>query len=203
MSNKEKRLDPRVVRTRQMLRAALIHLIPQKGFTAITVGDITNQAMLNRATFYLHYRDKNELLMEAFEELIANATPLPPLQGLPTSEAAVQSIAGVFNHLARYADFFRVMLAEENVPVFAEGARKYIEEVSLKWISALQPNQAKLLVSPEIAINFLGAAYLGAIVWWLKKGMPYPAEHMARQLMRLTTLGLQRSLGLETPDLIP
>lgn len=203
MSKIEKPLDPRVVRTRKMLRAALIHLIPRRGFTAVTVGDITDAAMLNRATFYLHYRDKEALLMEAFEELIATATPLLPLQGLPTSEAAIQSIAGVFNHLASQADFFRVMLAEENVPVFNERVRKFIEEVSLKWFSALQPNEAKLLVSPEIAINYLGAAYLGVITWWLKKGMPYPAEHMAVQLMRLTTLGLQRSLGVDTPKNIP
>ncbi len=119
MSRKERKSDPRVIRSRQLLRAALISLIPEKGFGAISVQDIADRATLNRATFYLHYQDKTELLMDAFEELIAHATPLPPEDGLPDLASAPASIERVFNRIAEHADFFRVMLAEENVPAFA------------------------------------------------------------------------------------
>lgn len=64
MSNKPRKLDPRVVRTRQQLREALVSLIEEKGFDALTVQDITDRAELNRATFYLHYQDKQELLVK-------------------------------------------------------------------------------------------------------------------------------------------
>jgi AcrR family transcriptional regulator len=197
MSRKERKSDPRVIRSRQLLRAALISLIPEKGFGAISVQDIADRATLNRATFYLHYQDKTELLMDAFEELIAHATPLPPEDGLPDLASAPASIERVFNRIAEHADFFRVMLAEENVPAFAARVRAYVEELGLKWLSVLQPDDEKVIVPREIANNFIGSAFLGVIVWWLQNDRPYPAEYMAVQLLRLTALGLHRSLGLE------
>jgi len=197
MSKNERKSDPRVIRSRQLLRAAVISLIPEKGFGAISVQDIADRATLNRATFYLHYQDKTELLMDAFEELIAHATPLPPEDGLPDLASAPASIERVFNRIAEHADFFRVMLAEENVPAFAGRVRAYVEELGLKWLSVLQPDDEKVIVPRDIAINFIGSAFLGVIVWWLQNDRPYPAEYMAVQLLRLTALGLHRSLGLE------
>lgn len=197
MSKKDNKSDPRVIRSRQLLRAAMISLIPEKGFGAISVQDIADRATLNRATFYLHYQDKTELLMDAFEELIAHATPLPPEDGVPDPASAPASIERVFNRIAEHADFFRVMLAEENVPAFAARVRAYVEEVGLKWLSVLQPDDEKVVVPREIAINFIGSAYLGIIVWWLQNDRPYTAEFMAVQLLRLTALGLHHALGLE------
>lgn len=197
--SKKNRLDPRVVRTRQLLRTALIDLVPERGFAAISVQDIADRATLNRATFYLHYGDKTELLMDAFATLIADARPLPPEEGPLSPEQAPVSIARVFEHIAGHADFFRVMLAEESVPVFNARVRAYVEEVGLKWLTVLQPDDQKAIVPREIANNFIGSAALGVIVWWLQNGMPYPAEYMAAQLLTLTTLGLHRSLGLEAP----
>ncbi|HZY42942.1 MAG TPA: helix-turn-helix domain-containing protein, partial [Anaerolineae bacterium] len=79
MPKEPKKLDPRVIRTRQMLRDALVSLIAEKGFDAITVQDIADRATLNRATFYLHYQDKHELLInslrDAIDELMADIGP--------------------------------------------------------------------------------------------------------------------------------
>ncbi len=202
MSKTENKSDPRVIRSRQLLRMALISLIPEKGFGAISVQDIADRATLNRTTFYLHYQDKNELLMDAFEELIAQAAPMPPQDGLLDPASAPASIERVFNRIAEHADFFRVMLAEENVPAFAARVRAYVEEVGLKWLSVLQPDEEKVVVPREIAINFIGSACLGIIVWWLQNDRPYSADYMAIQLLRLTTLGLHRSLGLEVTTTI-
>jgi hypothetical protein len=63
----------------------------------------------------------------------------------------------------------------------------------------LQPDDEKVIVPREIAINYIGSAFLGVIVWWLQNDRLYPADYMAIQLLRLTTLGLHQSLGLEAP----
>ena len=65
--NAEKKLDPRVIRTRSVLRDSLMILIREMGYDAITVQHITDRARLNRATFYLHYRDKQDLLTQITE----------------------------------------------------------------------------------------------------------------------------------------
>src|ERR1700756_2229442 len=71
----EKDLDPRVRRTRKMLRDALASLLKKKDFDKISIGDIAEESTLNRATFYDHYPDKFALLEclvgSQFQELIA------------------------------------------------------------------------------------------------------------------------------------
>src|SRR5579864_8243914 len=54
--------DPRILRTRRMLMDSLAKLLTEKDFEDISIQDITAEATLNRATFYLHYPDKNALL---------------------------------------------------------------------------------------------------------------------------------------------
>src|SRR6516162_8640216 len=54
----EEQTDLRIRRTHHFLQEAMIELITEKGFEAITVGDIAERAMINRATFYRHYQDK-------------------------------------------------------------------------------------------------------------------------------------------------
>jgi AcrR family transcriptional regulator len=61
--------DPRVKRTRQYLKQAFIDLISVKDFESITIQEITNQAGVNRATFYSHFKDKYDLLDETIGEL--------------------------------------------------------------------------------------------------------------------------------------
>jgi AcrR family transcriptional regulator len=195
--SKNNKPDPRVLRTRQLLRTALVALISEKGFSSITILDITDQATLNRATFYLHYRDKNELLTDAFGELIANATPLPPTGGLPAPQDGIEWIALIFRQISKNADFFRNLLTKESAPSFNLLVRDYIMDIGLKWLTALQPEESQAAVHPEIASNYLGSAYLGVIAWWLQNGMPHTPEYMASQLMNLTVLGLTRALGIE------
>src|ERR1700722_12434428 len=55
-------MDPRILRSRRMLMESLAKLLTKKEFDDISVQEITDEATLNRATFYLHYPDKNALL---------------------------------------------------------------------------------------------------------------------------------------------
>src|SRR5271156_3926054 len=59
--------DPRILRSRRMLMEALVRLLTQKEFDDISVQEIADEATLNRATFYLHYADKNALLQAMTE----------------------------------------------------------------------------------------------------------------------------------------
>ena len=58
----KEKLDPRVIRTRQLLEQAFLGVASEKGFQAVSVQDITERAGINRATFYAHFPDKYALL---------------------------------------------------------------------------------------------------------------------------------------------
>ena len=55
-------LDPRIKRTRALLQDSLVRLLEKKNFDEISVQDVTEEATLNRGTFYAHYDDKSALL---------------------------------------------------------------------------------------------------------------------------------------------
>src|SRR6201996_3508630 len=100
LGNTVESTDPRVLRSRRMLMDALLRLLNRKEFDDISIQEIADEAGLNRATFYLHYPDKNALLQAMtaarFGELIAR-------RGLSFSDCdgALRAIAlGVCDYLA-------------------------------------------------------------------------------------------------------
>ena len=64
-----KRLDRRVGRTRALLHQALMSLIQERGFEALSVQDIIDRANVGRATFYAHFDNKEDLLASGIEGL--------------------------------------------------------------------------------------------------------------------------------------
>jgi AcrR family transcriptional regulator len=200
MPKELKKLDPRVVRTRQMLRDALVSLIAEKGFGALTVQDIADRATLNRATFYLHYQDKHDLLVkslhDAIDELMAGIGPAEA-DGQLAFDGSLRSIMGVFNHVAQHARFYKVMMGAEGVPSFIAGVRDYMVEITLKWLTVLQPDPQQSTVPLDIVANSLSWSLLGVLIWWLEHDLPQPPEYMAEQFHRLMTLGVSQVLGLE------
>src|SRR5258708_37149041 len=84
--------DPRVKRTRKLLQDALLELLAEKSFDAITVQDIAERSTINRATFYAHFVDKYDLFAsynrEWFRQALFNRLP----EGAPFSRANLEAI---------------------------------------------------------------------------------------------------------------
>jgi AcrR family transcriptional regulator len=200
MPKELKKLDPRVVRTRQMLRDALVSLIAEKGFDALTVQDIADRATLNRATFYLHYQDKHDLLVkslhDAIDELIADIGTLNE-NGQLVFEGPQRPIKRVFEHVAQHRRFYQVMMGAEGVPSFIAGVRDYIAEITQQWLKMLQPAPENSAVPLDIVANSLSWSLLGVLLWWLEHDMPHSPEFMAEQFRLLITSDLRQVLGLK------
>ena len=69
-------MDLRVQRTRKNIREAFIHLAQKKKIKRITIKELANEAMINKATFYLHYHDLEDLVSEiedsTIEDIVEN-----------------------------------------------------------------------------------------------------------------------------------
>ena len=118
MTAPDPKVDRRILRTRKLLWEALISLIEEKDYSEITIQDIADRANVNRVTFYLHYRDKQDLLVKSveviFDELVAETAPL-------TGEAfrldvAPEGMTLVYRHIAENARFYRKLLGENGIP---------------------------------------------------------------------------------------
>jgi AcrR family transcriptional regulator len=192
--------DLRVRRTRKLLRDALVRLIETHGFEHLTVNAIADAAMINRVTFYRHFRDKNDLLErcmdDVFEELIGSRKPPVLEHHLDPMQAPLQNLVMVFEHVAYNADFYRVMLGQAGAGAFTARLRRYLEQEIETRLRFLRQNAAPPAVPVGLDICFIASAYLGAIVWWLEHGSVYTPEQMAAYLLTLTVKGPYAVLGL-------
>jgi len=201
MSKKGERLDPRVRRTRQFLRQALWELIPEKGYEAITIQDIADRATLNRTTFYLHYRDKTDLLYqgiaEVFDELSSRDPLTPPIDASLSVEGTRNAIIHDFEHFAENYEFYRAMLGRHGVWGFYFQLQEYIHEITAHRLEAALGRLPSGPIPTDFVLNYIAAAYIGVIRWWIKYEMPYPPEEMASRLVWIYSYGIYKALGLE------
>lgn len=199
MSQNETRLDPRVQRTRQMLREALRSLIEERGeFDSLTIAEITERAGLNRATWYLHFHDKGDLLADLVDHLVSSVVPQPPDDGSLPMVSPFDLVLGVLNHVASLPDFYRALLGDAGVLAAQTRVRAQLEGLVLRWISVMQ-RPASAPFEAEIAAQYVSGAFIRVIGWWLSQGMPVPPDQLARQLIQMMTSGVPRNPGEQPP----
>ena len=109
--NGNRALDRRIQRTRPLLQEALFHLIIERGYGCISIADITEQANLGRTTFYLHYRDKEDLLQESIKALLHDLHLDVELAMEKSCTYATVTIR-IFQHVARRQQLYSAMLKE-------------------------------------------------------------------------------------------
>src|SRR5258708_10666327 len=110
----------RVRRTKILLREALIALIEERGFEALTIGEITERAMVSRAAFYRNYQDKYDLVEQIFEEAMsALLNAVGELGREHPSEIWVR----FFEHIAAYERLYPPLLGRNGSPWFVRKIR--------------------------------------------------------------------------------
>jgi AcrR family transcriptional regulator len=203
MSNKSKRsqqLDPRVKRTRQLLRKALIELIPEKGYNAITIQDITDRATLNRATFYLHYRDKDDLLNTGFDQIWDELTAQNPLPIAPDGTLSIEgtriTVQTDFEHLVKNFEFYRVMLIKPGVAQFIHRMKDHVFTATAKRLEAVLGELPAGPVPIQMVLEFIASAYVGIIQWWLEENMPHSPQEMASLIVSLYNMSPFQAMGV-------
>src|SRR6516164_8097504 len=89
----------RVRRMQKLLREALLDLIEERGFDALTVSEVIERAMVSRTAFYRNYQDKYDLVEQIFEEAMSGLL-------LEVGELGQEHPAEVwvtfFEHIAEY-----------------------------------------------------------------------------------------------------
>src|ERR1700722_18172771 len=113
--------DPRILRSRRMLMEALVRLLTEKEFDDISIQEIADEATLNRATFYLHYPDKNALLQAMTDARFRNLMERRAIS-FTDCHGALRAIAlGVCEYLAENAgcptQLARIPLEDSIIPV--------------------------------------------------------------------------------------
>ncbi len=181
-----KTLDRRVRRTRKLLSEALLKLIVQKDYDAITIQDITDTADLNRATFYLHYGTKEELLvatLEArFDELVER---VEAEGGFMDDWSNYRDIMMVYEHARDYAEVYKVLLSDRGRAHVVNRIIDYIAEVNNRSMAESGFVTPDLPIPIDLISHHMAGSLYALLKWWLNNDMPYSAEYMAAVTHRM------------------
>jgi AcrR family transcriptional regulator len=198
MSDNEK-LDPRVIRTRKLLREAFMELVPEKGYQKITIQDITDRATLNRVTFYLHYDNKDDLLVHTTNHLLdelVDRVP-PPREDMSTRDQVIQGLTINFQFFADYGDFMKTMLGKDGVWSFIFAMQNYHFKASVETLKKRQKYSPEKEMEMQIVLRHMHSAFMGVLQWWLANDLPLTAEEMALIVLKIYTQGVYRRLGYD------
>jgi AcrR family transcriptional regulator len=203
---KPRKQDRRVVRTRRSLRDALFELIREKGYSAVVVEDITDRADLGRTTFYLHYKNKEDLMLESVRELLdeligqLSQMLIERIQEeRPASELLLSATTLAFQNVKQNSGLYTVILRGEGTHEVMRGLRRIIiQAVSelVQGIAAHQNTALKFQVPVEVFLASLSGSWIGLLTWWLENDMPYSPEEMAEMFTKMYIGPLREALGI-------
>ncbi|WP_028552763.1 TetR/AcrR family transcriptional regulator [Paenibacillus sp. UNC451MF] len=186
-----KLLDPRILRTRQLLKDALIQLLQEMDIEKITINRLAEEATINRVTFYLHYRDIPDMLdkmaAEMMEDIrsILNKTP----ENMNSLEEVDSSMmVNLLEHIAEHAKFYKIVLGSRKIPIFTERLLKLLTGSIAERLGKIGSDSyiSKTGIPMDIAVGYYSSAMIGTIVGWLRNDMPYTPLFLTEQFSLLS-----------------
>lgn len=197
--SEEQSIDRRITRTRIAIRNAFVSLIEEKGFDGLTISDIAARADINRGTFYLHYRDKYELLertidevVQDFENIVIGTKPLTT-PDFASTDQPLPIIVETFHYIKANERLIRALFSLSGANNLIMKIRK---EMNKNLIPRLQngQNEENFLVPKEYLIAYIMHAHLGIIQSWLESGCQETPQEMAAILSQLSMYGPFRAM---------
>jgi AcrR family transcriptional regulator len=170
----KKKLDRRTQRSRGKLSTALVQLIQEKLFDDITVQNVIDRAHVGRATFYTHYRGKEDLLdqqWELFLDMFAGQ-----IDWDNAGKGSFVPVRFLFRHLQDEAhQFYKGLVRSRKAErIFRTG----VGLLSRKLEAPLSERFPKPPIPIPIVSNYLASELFMLLTWWLDHGMPYTPDQM-------------------------
>ena len=186
-----------------MLRNALLELIGEKGYESVTIQEITDRADLSRATFYLHYKDKDELLVSALEAMYEDLFKAFSIQeGVATQPNQVSLNA--FKHVQEHRELYRILLGERGMATVWQRIQDSIFTYTHQVLKTLQKELgvSETRIPIEVLARFSAGALNALLIWWVQSNFAYTPEEMSsmyQSMIQPTILANLNRPKMKTP----
>lgn len=182
-------MDRRVKRTIRVLREALMALMMEKGYEAISVQDIIDRADVGRSTFYAHFYDKEQLLINNIHVLkqhLGQGSTMPQVQQLNNSFRFRFSY-GMLQHVKQNVGLYQATIGKNKGTIVLLHFKKMIIELADAEISEryLFENLPK-----HIVLHYIVDTFFVLLEWWVEQNPSNIAEEIDDQFHRLVFNGI-------------
>jgi AcrR family transcriptional regulator len=174
--NARRKKDVRIKRTHQRLGMALLELIVDKPMNSVTVQEVLDRASVGRSTFYLHFRDKNDLLLSQLEMFLEIMSTM--LSAKKEASRRVAPVTEMFEHVGSQNRLYRALAESGRLHDFFELAQGYFARgIEQRLKETKYENIASQVERTVLAIGFAGSL-LSLFRWWIEAGAKIPATKM-------------------------
>jgi AcrR family transcriptional regulator len=183
-----KTTDRRVMRTHRLLHEALLELILERGWDAISVQEICERADIGRSTFYVHFADKQELLLSGFQpfrrqlRVHVAAAPARPLA----------FVGPLVEHVRDHQRLFRALVGKRSGLAVQKELLKIIGELLVDEVASTIPAGAQRTA----VVRYAAGAFLELLIWWLDTRTGLDAGQIEQLLLQLTAAVLVQGRAL-------
>ena len=189
---KQHKQDRRSQRTYHLVSTAMMALLLEKRYDAITVQDILDRADIGRSTFYAHYYDKEDVLVSVTEQMLDVFNQ--QMQQAETGQGIVPGLE-LFQHVQQVHEHFQVLMRGQSGEVLTKAVQTLLSrniEHSLTSAFAGKPSPS---IPLEVISQYLAGAFLNLLKWWLEAEMPYSPERMDEIFQQLALPGVWAIVG--------
>lgn len=191
---KARRTDPRILRTRDRLGDALIALMTERDFENIKVQDVLDRAGVGRSTFYVHYSDKDDLLLSDVEDFLENVSSALKRQG--ASPKRLLPVREFFAHIRDARELYMAFVKSGKIHAFrALGQGMFARSIEERLQNAGVPLDP---VSRSAHAHALAGSFFSLLDWWIDKGMKTEPAEVDVIFHRMAWRGLAVNLRQES-----
>ena len=171
----------RRLHTRQLLVQTAMQLVLEQGYEAISIQDITDRADLGRGTFYIHFKDKEDVVWTAFQDIFQKLEQQAHKQlDRHTPQVEYYGLLNIFRHAEHNRDLYRVMFGGQGSALLTARAQDFLAKAFLRDIqTAPEPPEVNFNIPEEIEAQMLAGLISRLLYWWLETPNNYSAERMA------------------------
>jgi AcrR family transcriptional regulator len=190
------KLDRRIRRTRDRLGDALVELIQEQPFDSITVQQVLDRAGVSRSTFYVHFRDKQDLFLsdvDEFFDAMANA-----LVRHHDASHRVAPVRELFAHVAEQREFFSALVRSGKVHDVLELGQAHFTRGIEQRLSTRAESAGSDPAQRAALANLLAGALMSLLTWWVAHGHPHSPDEMDALFHRFVDSGVPPSPAART-----
>jgi AcrR family transcriptional regulator len=187
--------DRRSRRTRSLLMAALVDLMLEKPFDAISVQDILDKADVGRSTFYGHFTDKNDLLLASFGEMVHGLAT--DMHGNAHAARQLLPSLALLHHVRDQHRLYKAL-------VWGRGFDFIAKHVTAQMSRYVEHNLSVVLeagVEPKVPLpvvaNFVVSTLWNLLQWWVEGNPTYSPEQVESMFRQLIEPTIQNTLSLK------
>jgi AcrR family transcriptional regulator len=187
--------DRRTRRTRQLLRDAFVALLKEKRYEDVSVQDIIERADVARSTFYVHYVDKEDLLVGRWGVFASNlGVHADGLKHEENKGHFIPSTLGWFRHIQAQGDLLKIIAKDPAMDLAMKTLHGILLEDMQIRVQGHLPENGNGSIPSSLLIDYLAGSLMNLLKWWVKQGMSYPPERMDEIFQQLVMRGVSSML---------